>query len=307
MNGTVLSARNLRTTFVINPVSGRAASRAVRRTLVENFIKRHQLAATVEVTRRAGHAHELARSAVEQGVELVVSVGGDGTMNEVASALIHSETVYGMIPTGSGNGLGRDLGISLDVDRALDLLLDGTVREIDTGEVNGLPFFNVMGLGFDAEIGRRFNLSRRRGFLTYLSVGLQTFFTTRKESIIIEAEGHDSATVDAFVTAVANSTQYGNNARIAPRARLDDGQLDLVAITTSNVVAALPLAVGLFRGTIDRSKRVRTLQAPRFRIRRRRPGPVHTDGEVHDCSAVLEIASRPRSLRVLVPRRSARR
>lgn len=292
----------LRSVFVVNPVAGKAGTRAARRTRVEDFIRQHRLEATIELSRRGGHAAELARAAVARGAQLVVSVGGDGTLNEVASALVDTGVLYGMIPTGSGNGLGRDLGLPLDFNRALHTLLDGRVREIDTGQVNGLPFFNVMGLGFDAEIGRRFNLSRERGFITYLRIGLGAFFSYRKQPLVIENESGAPVAVEAFLTSVANSTQYGNNARIAPLARLDDGRLDLVSIRTRNVFAALPIVVRLFAGTIHRSRWVYSHQGSRFVIRRAAPGPIHTDGEVHDCAADLEISVRPRSLRVVVPR-----
>jgi YegS/Rv2252/BmrU family lipid kinase len=297
-----VSAAKLRTVFIVNPVSGRVATRAERRPRLENFIRQHRLDGSIELTRRAGHATELARAAAMNGAQLIASVGGDGTLNEVARALVGSDVFYGIIPLGSGNGLARDLGLPLDFNQALAVLLDGTARPIDTGEVNGLPFFNVMGLGFDAEVGRRFNLSKKRGFLSYLKIGLKAWFAYRKEPLVIEPEDGAPIAIDAFVTAIANSSQYGNNARIAPRARLDDGRLDLAAITTRNPFASLTLVTRLFRGTLDRSHWVRSAQATRFVIRRRASGPVHTDGEVHDCDAVLDISIRPRSLRVVVPR-----
>jgi diacylglycerol kinase family enzyme len=222
-------------------------------------------------------------------------------MNEVAGALVGTRIMYGMIPTGSGNGLGRDLGLPMDFDRALELLLDGRLRTIDTGIVNGLPFFNVMGLGVDAEIGRRFNLSHRRGLLTYLRIGLGAFLDYRKELLRIDVGNGVPVQLEAFVTSVANSTQYGNNARIAPRARLDDGLLDLTSITTRNPARAALLVARMFTGSIDRSSDVRTFQSKGFTIERNASGPIHTDGEVHDCSATLEIEVRPQSLRVIVP------
>ena len=295
-------ATELRTTFILNPVSGRTAMRPGRREKVEQFIARHQLDARLEITQLRGHATELARAAIAAGSQLVVSVGGDGTMNEVAAGVVGRDVLYGMLPTGSGNGLGRDLGLPMDFGRALDVLLDGMVRTIDTGVVCGFPFFNVMGLGFDAEIGRRFNECHGRGFFNYIQIGLRAFFAYRKERISVEAEGVAPFTVDAFLASVANSTQYGNNARIAPRARLDDGRLDFAAVTTSNLILAVPLVVRLFTRSIDRSRFVRAVQAPRFRIRRAAPGPVHTDGEIHPCPADLEVVIRPQSLRVVVPR-----
>jgi YegS/Rv2252/BmrU family lipid kinase len=288
--------------FVVNPAAGGARARAGRVARIEAFIRRARLDATVQTSRRGGHAAELAREAVERGARLVVSVGGDGTMNEVARAVAGTGVLYGMVPCGSGNGLARDLGIPLDAGKALAALVEGVVREIDAGEVNGLPFFNVMGLGFDAEIGRRFNLCARRGFVSYLRIGVRTYLAYRRERLEIEPEGGAPVEVDAFLAAVANSTQYGNGARIAPGARLDDGRLDLAAVAPRSIAGALGIVGRLFAGTVDRSRWVRTFQAPRFRIRRAAPGPVHTDGEVHDCGAELDVAVRPRALRVVVPR-----
>lgn len=298
-----VNVKELRILFVINPASGKISARGSRREQVENFVRRHHLDAKVEVTRHGGHANKIASAAVDSGeVDVVVSVGGDGTMNEVAGGLVGSEVVYGMIPSGSGNGLGRDLGLPMNSDRALEVLLDGRLRTIDTGSVNGLPFFNVMGLGFDAEIGRRFNLSHRRSLLTYLRIGLGAFVDYKKESIEIDVGNGSPVRVDAFVTSVANSTQYGNNARIAPHARLDDGLLDLASITTRNPLTAAVLAARLFTGSIDRSASVQSFQSNRFKITRTASGPIHTDGEVHDCDATLEIEVRPKSLRVVVPK-----
>jgi YegS/Rv2252/BmrU family lipid kinase len=298
-----VSVKELSSLFIINPASGKLSSRASRRERIENFIRRHSLDAKVEVTRSGGHAAQLSRAAVQAGdVDVVVSIGGDGTMNEVAGGLVGSNVAYAMIPTGSGNGLGRDLGLPMDPDRALEVLLDGRLRTIDTGSVNGLPFFNVMGLGFDAEIGRRFNLSHRRGLLTYLRIGLGVFVRYKKEPLEIDVGNGSPVHVDAFFTSIANSTQYGNNARIAPRALLDDGLLDLASITTRNPVSAAVLVTRLFAGSIDRSPSVRSFQSNHFKIKRAASGPIHTDGEVHDCGATLDIEVRPQSLRVVVPK-----
>jgi len=287
--------------FVINPVSGPVSRRVERTERVQDFIRQNRLNATLAVSRRGGHAAVLAREAVESGAELVVSVGGDGTMNEVARAVAGSTAIYGMIPCGSGNGLARDLGIPLDFHHALGVLLGGRVREIDSGEVNGLPFFNVMGLGLDAEIGRRFNLSKRRGFFNYLRIGVSTYLQHRAEPVEIVVDGRPLEPINAYLAAVANSTQYGNDARIAPAARLDDGRLDLAVITRAGVFSALAVTARLFFGRVDRLKSVVAVQGREFVIRRAAAGPVHTDGEVHECEPELRVTTRPRSLRVLVP------
>ena len=298
-SGTSIMA--LRTAFVVNPISGRPASRAHRAERLAAFIATHRLNAEVMVSQSPGHAVELARHAVEERYDSVVSVGGDGTMNEVASMLIGQETNLGIVPCGSGNGLARDLGVPLGFDPALEALLDARVRVIDTGSVNGLPFFNVAGLGLDANISDRFNRSRERGLLSYFRLGFEALFRTPIEHLVIEPAGAPAVSVPSFMTAIANSTQYGNNARIAPRAALDDGRLDVVVVTSGNPVVAIWLGLRSFAGTLDRARAVRSLQAPGFTIRRAAAGPIHTDGEVHVCPATVEVRVVPRSLRVLVP------
>ncbi len=297
-----VSIRALRSVFIVNPVSGRPGTRARRRARLEAFLTRHQLDAQVLVSLRPGHAVELARSAVEEGAGLVVSVGGDGTINEVASMLVGREAHFAIIPCGSGNGLARDLAIPRGFDQALDLLLDARVRVIDSGTVNGLPFFNVAGFGFDAVVGERFNrCSGTRGLASYLRIGLAALVTTPTEPLVIEPEGGPSERMPSFMTAIANSTQYGNNARIAPRASLDDGKLDVVVVQSRNLFRAVWLGLRAFAGTIDRANGVRTLRAPAFILRRTAAAPIHVDGEVHVCPPTIEVRVVPRSLRVLVP------
>jgi diacylglycerol kinase family enzyme len=158
-----------------------------------------------------------------------------------------------------------------------------------------------MGLGFDAEISRRFNLLTRRGLAAYAHTALSAFIRHRHEQITVSAGNGKPKTLDILFLAVANSDQYGNNARIAPGARVDDGQLDLVAVWPLGILGALPLAARLFLGTFDRSPQVWRLRGTRFVIERDAPGLIHTDGETHETGATVEIAVRPNSLRMLVP------
>jgi len=293
----------MKTRFIVNPNSGR--NRRNRRLVaaVQAFVADQRLDADLVVTRGPGHATELARAALAAGCERVVAVGGDGTVNDTAQPLIGSSTVLALVPCGSGNGLARHLGVPLRLRRALALLADPTARvvAVDTGTANGHPFFNVMGAGFDADISRRFNNLPQRGLAAYAQAGLRAFFRHRAERVTItDADGH-AETIDAFIVAVANSDQYGNNARLAPGARVNDGMLDLVAVRSPGFFDAVVLVARLFLGSFDRSPQVRRLRSTRFVIRRPAPGLIHTDGETHTTDATVEVAVRPRSLRLLVP------
>jgi len=292
----------MRYCFIINPLSGKKGKNENRRETVTEFVKERSLDAVVKVTEYAGHAAQLARWAVESGFDRIISVGGDGTMNEVASELIHKDAIFGLVPLGSGNGLGRDLGIPLEFKEALDVIISGRVREIDTGCVNDVSFFNVMGLGFDADVGRRFNESKDRGFLSYAKLTFSSFRSYQKLRCRIETEDQ-TFDREVFILAVANSTQYGNNAHIAPQALLDDGLLDLVCIETKRFWRIAGLGIRMFRGTLNQSSMVQSSRGKSFRIFLDRECSLHTDGEIHQMGKELDVKIDPLSLKILVPKK----
>ena len=232
---------------------------------------------------------------------MIVAVGGDGTMNEIAQALIDTPAALGLIPCGSGNGLGRCLGIVGRGRDPFDVLRDGQPRPIDTGVADGHPFFNVMGLGFDADIAARFARLPRRGFQAYVKTTLRAWrdFTPVKVNI---RSVETTLAAEALMVAVANSNQYGNDCYIAPGARVDDGALDLTVIKPVSFWQALPLARRLFAGNLDGCPHVHRLQSARFTIERPAPGLIHTDGEPHEAGATVEVSVRPQSLRILAPK-----
>lgn len=286
--------------FIFNPRSGHNARNPYLLEEARQFIREHRLDGSVEVTERSRHATELARRAVADGCSLVIAIGGDGTMNEVAAALVGSPAILGLIPCGSGNGLGRHLGIHRAGARAFATLLNGRVRRIDTGTANGHPFFNVMGMGFDADLSARFNQLHRRGFRAYISTTLQSLRSYRPKHYHIRADGL-AVEESAFLIAVANSDQYGNNCFIAPQARVDDGKLDLTLIRPVRLRDALPLAVRLFTRSVSGSPRAVCHRATAFTIDCSEPGYFHTDGEVHETSGSLHVEVKPASLAVQVP------
>jgi len=293
--------------FIFNPCSGKNRRRPWLVPVIREFIANHRLDAEVIPTERPGHATQLAREALAAGCDWVVAVGGDGTMNEVAQALIGAPAALGLVPCGSGNGLALHLGIPTNPRAALRLLADPRARvvAIDTGTANGHPFCNAMGVGFDAEISRRFNRLARRGFLAYARTGLAAWFRFLPQTVTI-SNGYGSAErLEALIVAVANSDQYGNYARIAPRARVDDGALDLIAVRPLNLLSTATLVARLFTGSVDRSTRVRRLRGRRFVIERPTPGILHTDGETHLTEARVEVVVRPHSLRIIVPAHSS--
>lgn len=285
----------LKTRFIVNLRSGRA-SRALPE--VEAYAAAHH--AEIVRTERTRHACDLARRALDDGCELVVAVGGDGTMNETATALIGTAATLGLVPCGSGDGLGRHLGIHGSVARALEILRQGRARLIDSGVADGHTFCTVAGLGFEAEISSRFNRLQRRGFIRYLTTSASTMRQWQPQDFMItHADGRES--VRAFTLAVANCDQYGNEAHVAPAARVDDGLLDLCAIPPVTWWNALPLVRRLFDGSMAQAPGAILRRAARFVVERPGPGLLHTDGEVHEAGPRVEFTINPASLRIMCP------
>jgi len=286
--------------FIINPNSGKRGKGPIRKEKVDAFIRKRGLNAQAVLTERAGHASEIARQALEQGVERIVSLGGDGTLNEIAKVLVGTKVPLGLVPMGSGNGLARHLNLPLRFEEALEVSVGERVASIDTAEANGHPFFNVMGIGLDAEIGNRFNESKGRGFLRYLKEGWDTLFYYRSSEYTLVREG-ETKKVDAYLIAIANSSQYGNNGYIAPDASLKDGKFNCVVIQYPGFVGALVLIWRMFSKSIYTSKKVEAFCEESMRIKLNHPTFFHVDGEILRCRSGIDIVSRPQSLRLVLP------
>ena len=222
--------------FIVNPISGTQSKKSILE-LIGKHIDKDKYDFDIVPTRFAGHAIELASIAAAEAVNIVVAIGGDGTVNEVARSLTHTDTALGIIPCGSGNGLARHLQIPMDAKKAIDIINEGAVSLIDYGKINDIPFFCTCGVGFDAFVSMRFAKSGRRGLLTYLENMLQESLIYKPETYEIELnDGHETKTLKAYLIACANASQYGNNAYIAPQASLDDGLIDVTVLEPFTVL-----------------------------------------------------------------------
>ena len=252
------------------------------------------------VTDGVGRGREAARSLVAQGVDTVVVWGGDGTINEVASQLVSRGVTLGIVPSGSGNGLARELGLDRDPRRALEVALGGAVRLIDAGELGGRLFFNVAGVGFDAHLAAVFNAGPRRGLGGYLKAVVREIAAYEPARYEVTADEVPSEGA-ALLVAVANTRQYGSHALIAPRARPDDGLLEMVVVPPLSVPAILWQSYRLFAGTLQRLAGVRTYSVRGGAIAAATPLAFHVDGEVVSGSRSLTVGVRARALPVRVP------
>lgn len=256
----------------------------------------------VFITERVGHARELAQAAVARGIATIVAWGGDGTMNEVGTAAAFRETAVALVPSGSGNGLARELGVPFDADAALKIALDGCERTIDAGEIETRLFFNVAGIGLDARVAHRFAIDglEKRGFSKYIGITLRELADYVPDRLTI-ATPATTVTRSSLLVAIANGRQYGNGALVAPHARLDDGRLDVVVVASRAIARACLELPFVFLGLIDRLGGVTTEATESVQIASPHPVVYHLDGEPIVGTSTISARVRSRALKVKVP------
>ncbi len=284
--------------FIINPIAG-----GKNKDHVPGLIKKHlkNLEYEVIITQRPHQATELAEKAAADGVDVVVAVGGDGTVNEVVKGILHTKAVLSIVPFGSGNGLARHLGIPMDVAKSIDFINNAASQSIDVCTLNGEPFANMAGTGFDALIGKLFAEQKGRGFSTYISTTLREFanYKPRKYTLYFDDETQ-KVEEEAFLISFANSTQYGNNAHIAPKADIRDGKLDICIMKEFPLYAMPGISIRLFAKSLDKSKYLRYYKASKVVVEREESAAVHLDGEPFVMGQRLELEVLPLSLNVLL-------
>lgn len=270
-----------------------------RATLARALVDARGEHAEVFVTEAVGHAREIAGAAARRGARLVIAWGGDGTINEVASALAFGDVPLGIVRAGSGNGLARELGVDPRADVAIANALAATPQPMDVGEIEGRLFVNIAGIGVDAFVASRFSLARRRGFLGYVGITARALATYVPTHYHITSGGtHVDAR--AVLVTIANSAQFGNGARIAPGARVDDGLLDLVVLEERWRLATLSQLPRLFTGSVARIRGCTIRRIREVTVEAELPMTFHVDGEPVVGGTTLNARVHPGALRVAI-------
>ena len=274
-------------TFIINPISGTQSKHEIP-DLIDRMMDKERFECKVCITEYAGHAAELAKACAAQGDDIVVAVGGDGTVNEVARSLVHTKTALGIIPCGSGNGLARHLCIPMDIRKALDIINQAQIVDFDYGVINDLPFFCTCGMGFDAFISLKFAEAGKRGPITYVENVLKEGLKYKPETYeIIDDNG--TTKYKAFLIACANASQYGNNAYIAPGATMKDGKMDVIIMEPFDALEAPQIAADLFMKTLGNNSKIKTFRTRKLTIHRQSPGAIHYDGDPIMTNSNIEV------------------
>lgn len=285
--------------FIINPISGGKDKLKIP-ALVETYLDRTKFDPYFRITEYVGHAAELAAEAAEKDFDVIVAVGGDGTVNEIAAKVVQQRKILGVIPFGSGNGLARFLNIPMNTAAALKVINNFHIKAIDTARFNGKFFCNMAGMGFDAHISSVFAGKKSRGFAGYLKVGIREILNYKPEKYHLFIDGAEYNREAAMIS-IANSSQYGNNAHISPEASVTDGLLDVCIIKRLPLHKLPVLAYQMFNVKAGPSDMVEIIKGSNIRIVRDREGSIHIDGEPYIMGREIEIFIEPLSLNVICP------
>lgn len=283
--------------FIINPISGGKKKDGVPE-LIDQNLDKNMFDASIVYSDGVSHARIIAGEAANK-FDVVVAVGGDGTVNEISSAIVGSSTALGVVPFGSGNGLARFLGIPMNTAESIKTLSAYKVETIDSGQMNGLPFFNMAGMGFDAHIAEVFSHGKKRGFLTYIKSSMQEIVAYKSQEYQIEIDGNVYER-EAFIISIANSSQWGNDVHISPKASVKDGLLDVCIIRKFPIWRLPEIGVRLMLKTIESSGYIEIIRGKDIKITRQSAGPIHLDGEPQVMDTHIHINIIPGSLKVIV-------
>lgn len=285
--------------FILNPKAGSGLNDKIV-SQIKRHINHDTYDSEIIYTDFAGHGIELSRSAADKKYFGVVAVGGDGTINEIAQSLKFSETALGIIPTGSGNGFARHLKIPVHIAKAIQVINKGNTILCDTFLVNDWFALNVSGIGFDAHIASLFSKSSSRGFKTYFKLVVKSYAGYYNKTIILNVDGKEKKH-DVFITSFANSSQWGNNARIAPHANIQDGLLDVSVIRKMPFYKMIRVIRNLFAGKLEADDYITFYKGKQIGMVTDTPIDLHVDGEAKGLTHQLDIKVVPTSLKIIVP------
>jgi len=288
--------------FIINPISGTRNKDTVAGH-IQNNINPNRNSVDIKFTTYKGHASVLAKEAVDNGYDAVVAIGGDGSINEIASVLIHTQTALGIIPNGSGNGLAHYLKIPFNIKKAVEIINGFNLITIDTASINNIPFISVAGIGFDALVAKEFAQSKTRGFFSYLKIIVFNYIVYFRKKYILYIN-NQKIKRKAMMISLANSNQFGYNSVIAPDARINDGYLNVCIMDKVPVFEAGIISLLLFLKKIDISKRIEILKCKEITVLQNKNRVVHIDGDPTYQGKKLVFKVIPASLKIIAPEKT---
>jgi YegS/Rv2252/BmrU family lipid kinase len=284
--------------FIINPISGGHNKAEIIR-IVPELLDNNRFDITIAQTQYAGHATEIAKEAIENNTDIVVAVGGDGTINEVASQLVNTDTIFAIIPCGSGNGLARDLRISRHYKKAIKQINSLHIKKIDVGICNHQYFFNLAGAGYDAKVAYDFNRGKKRKFLGYVWAILTDYLSSKEQFYEIDLD-EETISGNYFFITIANGSQWGYNVKVAPNACLDDGLFTVNLCRKPSFFSIIPFGIKVLSGKIASSKWVTIKISQKISLRSNSNFHYHIDGDAKGEIRKLDINILHNKLNIVV-------
>ena len=282
----------------MNPISGTASKAGIPK-VIDETLDKNLFEYEIRYTEYAGHAYKIAEQAKEDNTDIVVAIGGDGTVNEVARAIVHSQTALGIVPCGSGNGLARHLMIPINIRKSIEIINQNEIHALDYGIINGYPFFCTCGMGFDAFVSMKFAESGKRGPISYAEQVLKEGLKYKPETYTLSDET-GTKNYKAFLISIANASQYGNNAYIAPQASMSDGLMDVIIMEPFDIIEAPQVSFDIFNKTLDKSSRIKTFRCKQLHIHREKEGVIHYDGDPVMTGKDIDVSLEEKGIRVVV-------
>lgn len=283
--------------FIINPISGTGKKKIVEQ-LIKEELTHNKFEVSIRYTEAVGHATMISKEGVEAYVDVIVAVGGDGSVNEVAKGLIGTNVKMGIIPAGSGNGFARHLNIPMDKRKAVILLNKLHSKSVDTASVNDQLFVGTAGVGFDAHIGLKFDEASTRGFWTYLKLTFKEYFNYKEQSYQISIDQKKTINEKAFFMSFCNINQWGNNVFISPNSNIKDGLIRVVLIRKMNLLSVPFFAFRLFSKSVDKSKYYKEFSGKKVEVNQS-INLIHIDGEPTRLGQKVLVEIKPSSLEVI--------
>lgn len=287
--------------FIINPISGIGRQKRIERAipgLLDHTIYTHE----IRYSKYVNHAAELAAEAVRDGFDIVVAVGGDGTLGEVASGILHTSTEMAVIPAGSGNGMARELGIPRSLRGAFECINKGVTQTIDTARLNGNTFISTAGSGFDAHVANRFSVGQKRGLLRYALIVAREFLGYPSRKYALQIDGQEKIERFAWDVVFCNSKQFGNGAIVSPDSDVQDGMLNVVVVKDFPKYITPFMVLRLFTRSLPGSPYVEVYNCRSVSVEREKNNAIHLDGSPFKTESKLDVEIVPSSLKVRVPK-----
>lgn len=283
--------------FIVNPNAGKRISERIIETIRKEFPQ--NIYYQVAVWKDKDHFEEITGLLRTEGYTDAIAVGGDGTVNHVAKTILNTGITLGIVPVGSGNGLARSLGLSMNIEEVIKQIARGKTTRIDNGVVNGIPFFCTSGIGFDAHIGNLFASLTKRGLQGYVKITLRELFKYRAQNYTLEFNGQKIQR-KAFLITVANAGQYGNDFYIAPQANLQDGMFHVAILKPFNFFHLFGLMTKILSKKAHLSGRIETFATNKITITRDKKDCIHFDGDPAVVEKEVLFINNPASLSVII-------